>query len=59
MFVSDGDTSIHGLLGVATPRPFKGGKWRAFWTQQHGDNPTYELIASPKGSSSSHGGGDD
>jgi hypothetical protein len=55
MFVSDGDTSIHGLLGEATPRPFKGGKWRAFWTQQHGDNPTYELIPSPRGSSSSGG----
>ena len=44
--VSDGDTSVHGLLGDDDPKPFKpNGKWRVFWTQQHGDNNTWEMIA--------------
>jgi hypothetical protein len=55
LYVSDGDTGTKGLLGEKSPKPFApDGKWRAFWTQQHGDNVTYELIAAPKGS----GGGD-
>jgi hypothetical protein len=45
--VSDGDPSERGILGAKTPRPFTNGKWRAFWTQQHGDNVTWELIAAP------------
>ena len=45
--VSDGDPSKGGILGAKTPRPFTNGKWRAFWTQQHGDNITWELIAAP------------
>ena len=50
LYVSDGDTSVNGLLGEKSPKPFEAdGKWRAFWTQQHGDNVTYELIASPNG----------
>jgi hypothetical protein len=50
IYVSDGDISTQGLLGKATPKLFKGdGKWRSFWTQQHGDNNTWELIAAPKG----------
>jgi hypothetical protein len=43
--VSDGDASIHGLLGAKTPHPFKGG-WRVFYTQQHGDNATWEILRS-------------
>ena len=43
--VSDGDASPHGILGAKKPRPFKDG-WRAFYTQQHGDNVTYEIIRS-------------
>jgi len=40
------------ILGAQTPKPFGGSRrdhnrWRAFYTQQHGDNPTYELIAAP------------
>jgi hypothetical protein len=40
--VSDGDTSVTGILGAKLPKPFSAG-WRAFWTQQHGDNVTWEL----------------
>ena len=28
-------------------QPLQNGNWRAFWTQQHGDNITYELIPAP------------
>jgi len=42
--VSDGDPGPGGILGAKTPTPFKGG-WRWFYTQQHGDNTTYELVA--------------
>jgi len=41
--VSDGDPDVNGILGAKLPRPFKDG-WRVFYTQQHGDNVTYEII---------------
>jgi hypothetical protein len=41
--VSDGDPGVGGLLGAKTPRPFTKG-WRIFWTDQHGDNVTYEIV---------------
>jgi hypothetical protein len=41
--VSDGDASTGGILGAKTPRPFEGG-WRVFYTQQHGDNVTWEIL---------------
>lgn len=51
IFVSDGDPTTHGVLGAKIPAPFRAfGGWRAFWTQQHGDNVTYELIPTPKSS---------
>ena len=40
--VSDGDPDVTGILGGKVPTPFTHG-WRAFWTQQHGDNVTWEL----------------
>ncbi|HRW17852.1 MAG TPA: DUF839 domain-containing protein [Dermatophilaceae bacterium] len=40
--VSDGDPSVGGLLGVAAPDVSKP-EWRTFWTQQHGDNVTWEI----------------
>jgi hypothetical protein len=46
--VSDGDPSVSGLLGAEVPSPFEDG-WRIFWTQQHGDNVTYEVIPAPFG----------
>jgi len=42
---SDGDATIHGLIGSKVPTPFKDG-WRVFYTQQHGDNITYEILVS-------------
>jgi len=44
--VSDGDPSAGGILGAKVPHLFHDG-WRWFYTQQHGDNPTYEVVASP------------
>jgi secreted PhoX family phosphatase len=41
--ISDGDASVHGILGARNPRPFREG-WRLFYTQQHGDNVTYEIV---------------
>jgi hypothetical protein len=57
--VSDGDPTPAGILGAKTPTPFRGG-WRWFYTQQHGDNPTYEVvpIATLGSDSSSQGHGD-
>lgn len=43
--VSDGDASVGGILGAKAPRLFDG-SWRAFWTQQHGDNTTWEVSRS-------------
>lgn len=40
---SDGDPGVSGLLGAKTPTPFRGG-WRLFFTQQHGDNNTWEIL---------------
>jgi hypothetical protein len=41
--ISDGDASVRGLIGTQTPTPFKHG-WRVFYTQQHGDNNTWEIL---------------
>jgi hypothetical protein len=40
--VSDGDAGTAGILGAKNPNLFDG-SWRGFWTQQHGDNTTWEL----------------
>ncbi|HET9118060.1 MAG TPA: phosphatase, partial [Pseudonocardiaceae bacterium] len=41
--VSDGDAGTGGILGAKAPSPFPNG-WRMFYTQQHGDNATWEII---------------
>jgi secreted PhoX family phosphatase len=41
--VSDGDPTAYGLLGAKMPQPFHDG-WRVFYTQQHGDNQTFEIL---------------
>ena len=41
--VSDGDPKVTGLLGAKIPHAFHDG-WRVFYTQQHGDNTTYEIV---------------
>lgn len=42
VLVSDGDTGPHGILGAEVP-DLSRSSWRWFYTQQHGDNPTYEV----------------
>jgi hypothetical protein len=44
LHVSDGDPSPEGILGAKTPKVFADG-WRWFYTQQHGDNPTFEVVS--------------
>jgi len=46
--LSNGDPSVDGLLGAKNPHPFKDG-WRLFYTGQHGDNVTYEILPSAVG----------
>jgi hypothetical protein len=41
--VSDGDPTAGGILGAKLPLPFVLG-WRVFYTQQHGDNQTWEIV---------------
>ena len=43
LHVSDGDPSTRGILGAKLP-DLRDGDWRWFYTQQHGDNPTYEVV---------------
>jgi hypothetical protein len=45
--VSNGDPGVGGLLGTRAPKPFQNG-WRVFWTQQHGDNNTFEIVPAAK-----------
>jgi hypothetical protein len=41
--VSSGDPGPAGILGAQDPN-LGSGQWRWFYTQQHGDNPTYEVL---------------
>jgi hypothetical protein len=45
--VSDGDPTTGGILGARKPNPFFD-SWRVFFTQQHGDNITWEIIPAPQ-----------
>jgi hypothetical protein len=42
--VSDGDPTAGGILGAKVPE-LDNPKWRWFYTQQHGDNVTYEVTS--------------
>jgi hypothetical protein len=53
LHVSDGDASAKGILGTKIPTLFKNG-WRAFYTQQHGDNHTWEVIRAPRARGERH-----
>ncbi len=49
--VSNGDPSVLGILGQKAPQLFDAGgarEWRWFYTQQHGDNVTYEVISADR-----------
>src|SRR5215475_11288535 len=41
--MSNGDPGPDGILGAVVPKPFDDG-WRLFWTQQHGENMTWEIV---------------
>jgi hypothetical protein len=43
LHVSDGSPGVNGILGAKVPE-LSDPRWRWFYTQQHGDNPTYEVI---------------
>jgi hypothetical protein len=43
VYASDGDPSVGGILGVHAPN-LNDPHWHWFYTQQHGDNPTYEVV---------------
>jgi hypothetical protein len=48
--VSNGDPSILGILGATLPKFGVDPTWRMFWTQQHGENRTWEVtVASSNG----------
>jgi hypothetical protein len=47
LHVSDGDPSADGVLGAKVP-DLADGNWRWFYTQQHGDNSTYEVRLAGK-----------
>ncbi|MGW3118507.1 hypothetical protein ACWDBW_15450 [Streptomyces sp. NPDC001107] len=38
---------MDGILGVKVPKLSRDG-WRLFWTQQHGDNRTWEITPADK-----------
>jgi len=46
--VSNGDPGTDGILGARIPR-LGDGQWRWFYTQQHGDNATYEVVLNGHG----------
>jgi hypothetical protein len=46
--VSDGDPGVDGLLGAKIP-DLESRQWRWFYTQQHGDNRTYEVNLKHRG----------
>ena len=46
--VSDGDPSTNGILGAKIPN-LDSPRWHWFYTQQHGDNPTYEVVLNRHG----------
>ncbi|MDQ1609292.1 MAG: hypothetical protein QOE16_2024 [Microbacteriaceae bacterium] len=52
--VSNGDPSTAGVLGAQLPQ-LSGGAWRSFWTQQHGDNITWELHVASGDGTGQHG----
>jgi hypothetical protein len=46
--VSDGDPGAGGILGAKIPN-LDNPHWRWFYTQQHGDNPTYQVVPARTG----------
>jgi hypothetical protein len=46
--VSNGDAGPGGILGAKSPQFGNDPKWRMFWTQQHGENRTWEVTVASK-----------
>src|SRR5439155_10324256 len=46
--VSNGDAGVDGILGSKEPRVGDDPKWRVFYTQQHGENRTWEVTIASK-----------
>jgi secreted PhoX family phosphatase len=55
MHVSDGNPTISGLIGTLNPQFGVDPQWRMFWTQQHGDNPTWEVLVKGSGDEGDQG----
>jgi hypothetical protein len=53
--VSNGDPGVKGVLGAKAPKLGHDG-WRLFYTQQHGDNVTYELLVGNRHDENDEGG---
>jgi hypothetical protein len=51
--VSDGDPTAEGILGAKSPN-FGDSKWRWFYTQQHGDNFTWEVLPADRAGNDEH-----
>ncbi len=55
LHISDGDPTVEGTHRHTEPQFLRRngvaaghGDWRFFWTAQHGDNVTFEVISSPR-----------
>ncbi|HEV7639956.1 MAG TPA: alkaline phosphatase PhoX [Gaiellaceae bacterium] len=48
LLVSNGDPGVDGILGAKSPN-LGDGKWRWFYSQQHGDNVAYEVLLAGHG----------
>jgi hypothetical protein len=56
--VSDGDPSVRGILGAKSIEAFHRGA-RVFYTQQHGENTTWEILPRPQADGDHDGDRDD
>jgi hypothetical protein len=57
--VSNGDPTADGILGAASPRYGEDSAWRMFYTQQHGENRTWEVTPASRSAASGDEQGDD
>ena len=48
LHVSDGDPGTRGILGAEVP-DVRNPQWRWFYTQQHGDNTTWQVMFTHRG----------
>jgi hypothetical protein len=56
LHVSDGDPTTQGILGAKVPN-LSDSHWRWFYTQQHGDNKTWEVLPVSRGDNQGDQGG--